>query len=719
MKICITTTFDRAYALAGKTMIKSVRHHTDCRGVDFKVITADPEVVKEFGAEHCHFVDDSIKARYRNVAYSKELPPERYAHSWYRYELFNFQGYDRVICIDSDCLCVNDLSYLFSEELNQFDLISVEDHIVSKCFIHFVPELERQGLNFRTLNQRMQEAKIDIQPALIVANRPLLGGPWYQRLLEFANRTGFTYSIDEGILNDFIYRDNLRVKLLPLEYDYQDLYEIHCPTLPVPSHPVIVHCQESKPFKKSKSVIDPRMHKWHDRWWQEHNHVPTKTVVVIIVFNRFHNLQRWLNAWKQCHYHHSELVVIHNLETDSSKYEKLCQENGVHYVPRKNVGFDMGAFQDVCKKRLAGFPNDWDNLIWITDDCFPLHQDFVGLYLQKLSEGCLPCYEISNEVKRHVRTTGFMVTRDIADRLSFPADPITTRQQCYTLEHLGFTLHDQIKQMGKEPCMVVPDLRSSPLWDSGCRSHLGLMPRHEQVFPFLSNESVSVTPNTEPPKSLGMLDDLAIKHQADKSSRYHNLAVKYERLLGALKQSFTAILEIGVAQGQSLKMWADYFPNAIIHGADISLVDRSCESYCKRIQLHLTDQSNEAQLKNLEQFAPFDFILDDGNHWWHEQILSFQTLFPFVKKGGIYVVEDSCTSYWPEYKNHSISPVEYFKRLVDDVNLRGARGRKPDQPPPEFGQWEKGWHRREDCHVNLPAFESIHFLNSLIVIYKR
>lgn len=216
-----------------------------------------------------------------------------------------------------------------------------------------------------------------------------------------------------------------------------------------------------------------------------------------------------------------------------------------------------------------------------------------------------------------------------------------------------------------------------------------------------------------------LLNQLAIKHKADKSSLYHNFAEKYDRLLCGTRQSFSCVLEIGVALGQSLRMWADYFPNAVIHGADIEPSFRSCESYSSRIKFHVIDQGNEDQLKTLGQFSPFDLIIDDGNHWWREQIVSFQTLFPFVRNGGIYIVEDTCTSYWSEYKNHWISCVDYFKGLIDEVNLNGARGRVPSNPPPEFCDWEKGWHRREDCYSNLPDFESIQFMNSIIVVTKR
>jgi lipopolysaccharide biosynthesis glycosyltransferase len=309
-RICIVTVFDANYMAAGLTLFKTIKRYTDCTGVDFKVITADQTVVNRFGADKCHFVTDEIKARYSNVQYSKELPKEKYHTSWYRYEMFGLLGYDRVICIDSDCICLRDISYLFSEELNKFDLVSVEDHIVSKCFTKLVPELEAQGLNFKRLKDRIKAGKIDVQPALLVANKTIVNNAWYHRLLAYANATNFTYSIDEGILNDYIYIDNLRVKLLPLEWDYQDLYEIHCPELPVPTQPVIVHCQESKPFKKEKRTIDVRMHKWHDRWWLESSFGEASTLVVILVWNRFENLERWINCWNQCDRGGAELVVV-------------------------------------------------------------------------------------------------------------------------------------------------------------------------------------------------------------------------------------------------------------------------------------------------------------------------------------------------------------------------------------------------------------------------
>lgn len=268
-KICITTTLDRHYLEAGKTLFNSIRRHTDCAGIDFKVITDDAKVVNELGNESCHFVDKKIKARYSNVKYHPEWPVEKYASSWYRYEMYNMPGYDRVISMDADCICVEDISYLFSKELDEFDVISVQDHIVSKCFIDYIPDLEDKGFNLINLKKRLEDGKTDIQPALMVANKSILNQEFYNKLLTYANNAPFSYALDMGVLNDFIYIENLKIKLLPIEWNYQDVYELAIPEIPIPTTPIMIHCQESKPFIKVKSELLESMHKWWDLWWEE------------------------------------------------------------------------------------------------------------------------------------------------------------------------------------------------------------------------------------------------------------------------------------------------------------------------------------------------------------------------------------------------------------------------------------------------------------------
>jgi hypothetical protein len=230
-----------------------------------------------------------------------------------------------------------------------------------------------------------------------------------------------------------------------------------------------------------------------------------KIIVAVIVYNRFDNLKRWINCWKYCNKLNAELVVVHNLDLEDNnlKYEQLCRENNIQYIQRENVGFDIGAFQDICKERLEGFPNNWDNLIWITDDTIPMQKNFVSIYLDKLRKGFLPCYEISDQVKTHIRTTGFLVTKNISKKLVFPKDPIITKEDCYVFEHKGLNLYKQIKNMGFKPHMI-SDLKHSPLWDSGCRGYLQLLPEHERIFPPISDnllEEISVSLDSKKHKS--------------------------------------------------------------------------------------------------------------------------------------------------------------------------------------------------------------------------
>jgi hypothetical protein len=64
------------------------------------------------------------------------------------------------------------------------------------------------------------------------------------------------------------------------------------------------------------------------------------------------------------------------------------------------------------------------------------------------------------------------------------------------------------------------------------------------------------------------LDELAVRHGTDKSSRRHGFAEIYETYVRPLRDEPIAMLEIGVWKGASLRMWADYFPNGRIHGLD-------------------------------------------------------------------------------------------------------------------------------------------------------
>lgn len=210
----------------------------------------------------------------------------------------------------------------------------------------------------------------------------------------------------------------------------------------------------------------------------------SRNIVALLVYDRLHNLKRWLHCWKQCEKHEFELVVIHNTDSDQPEYRESCEQYGVKYVPRPNIGFDTAPFQDICRERLQGFDNDWDKLIWVTDDWIPMAKNFVKQYKDHFEDGVtgIVCTEISDLVKRHIRTSGFMISKEISKNIIFDADPITNKDQCYDFEHRSVNaLYEQIQRMGLEIRLVAP-LNIAPIWDTDHRSSLQRWNEHTNVF---------------------------------------------------------------------------------------------------------------------------------------------------------------------------------------------------------------------------------------------
>jgi len=169
-------------------------------------------------------------------------------------------------------------------------------------------------------------------------------------------------------------------------------------------------------------------------------------------------------------------------------------------------------------------------------------------------------------------------------------------------------------------------------------------------------------------QALATLDDLGIKFGTDKSSVDHNYLNFYERHFLPFRHKEITILEIGLLGGASLSVWEEYFPHATIVGADID--KRTLRFARPRIAIEIIDQSNIEHLTRLGlRYGPFDIIIEDGSHMWEHQITSLRTLFPFVRNGGLYIVEDLQTNFpsmAADYRGvASISCVEYLKRLVD------------------------------------------------------
>ncbi len=204
------------------------------------------------------------------------------------------------------------------------------------------------------------------------------------------------------------------------------------------------------------------------------------------------------------------------------------------------------------------------------------------------------------------------------------------------------------------------------------------------------------------------LDLLAALYGTDKFGE-HDYTPVYGELMRGSRRKAVRLLEVGVGGyegalgGESLRMWASYFRRGRITGID--LYDKTALSG-GRVAVYQCSQVDAPKLTSLaKELGPFDFILDDGSHLNAHQIETFGILWPHLKDGGIYIVEDVQTSYWPSYgggplgtPGYEKSCMRWFKDIVDSVNL------------PEFLQPAPG---RLDAGI-----ASIAFHHNLIVLRK-
>ena len=136
-----------------------------------------------------------------------------------------------------------------------------------------------------------------------------------------------------------------------------------------------------------------------------------------------------------------------------------------------------------------------------------------------------------------------------------------------------------------------------------------------------------------PPESPSELQKLMFrlgsKYGTDKVlvHRYHEA---YGQFLLPYIQQGGSLLEIGIHQSASLKMWLAMFPRMYIYGIDI---DVSKEG--ERFTIHKADQSSEEQLRGVVGAVkhPVNIIVDDGSHLPEHQIISFNVLFPLLEQG--------------------------------------------------------------------------------------
>lgn len=146
----------------------------------------------------------------------------------------------------------------------------------------------------------------------------------------------------------------------------------------------------------------------------------------------------------------------------------------------------------------------------------------------------------------------------------------------------------------------------------------------------------------------GTLDELGIKYNTDKASVYntgdrlinaHDYLKRYELFLNNMFEDRFTLVELGCFRGSSLKMWKEYFKNAIIIGIDLNEQLKEIED--ERIKFICSDATSADLINKLKNNSDnIKIIIDDCSHAWSDQRISFEQLFPILESGGYYIIED-------------------------------------------------------------------------------
>jgi hypothetical protein len=177
-----------------------------------------------------------------------------------------------------------------------------------------------------------------------------------------------------------------------------------------------------------------------------------------------------------------------------------------------------------------------------------------------------------------------------------------------------------------------------------------------------------------------VLKSLVDNVRTDKNTVHYYLDT-YEQLFKPMRETAKNVLEIGVRDGGSMKLWHDYFPNATIYGIDNmeNMYSGVWPEIIKpRIKLLMPFNAYDTNLIHTFKSSgtQFDMLLDDGPHTLESMLFFAEHYTPLLTQTGVLIIEDVQEFDWIP-KIVAAFP-ERFRPFVQVVDLRPVHGRYDD-----------------------------------------
>lgn len=176
------------------------------------------------------------------------------------------------------------------------------------------------------------------------------------------------------------------------------------------------------------------------------------------------------------------------------------------------------------------------------------------------------------------------------------------------------------------------------------------------------------------------LEEIVDNSRTDKNTTHSYLPL-YQELLASKKETAKNVLEIGIWNGGSIKMWNDFFTVANVHALDIldpSHIWDGIKNNRRIILYPSTDAyDNDFFVSHfINKKIKCDFMLDDGPHSLESMKQFIKLYSQIMTDDGILIIEDVQFWEWIDVLKNEVP--DELKPFIKVYDLRPNKNRYDD-----------------------------------------
>lgn len=175
-------------------------------------------------------------------------------------------------------------------------------------------------------------------------------------------------------------------------------------------------------------------------------------------------------------------------------------------------------------------------------------------------------------------------------------------------------------------------------------------------------------------------DNLRLQGYCSDKGTVHSYIEVYEEILAPYRERAVNVLEIGLFQGDSLRMWEQYFTNAKVYGIDCSETPHDGLADLRPMiaegthNIFILDAESISDVNRVFNGIVFDVIIEDAGHHKEQQEVIYSVFKPYLRENGIYIIEDIQDI---DYNRREFETID-SKKTVEIIDRRNIKNRYDD-----------------------------------------